>query len=207
MFTTPGGSSAWRRTSQKRSAVRGVVSAGLRTTVFPAASDLPREHEEREVPWDDLARHADRARAAVRERVLELVRPAGVVEEMRGRERHVDVARLLDRLASVERLEHGELAAPLLQDPRDAEEVLRALGRPEAAPPVLVRVAGGRDREVDVLRAAVGHLGERLLGCRADGGLVLAGLRLEPLAADEEPVPALEADDVARLRRRRVVER
>ena len=38
MLTTPGGSSAWRSTSAKRSAESGVVSAGLRTTVFPAAS-------------------------------------------------------------------------------------------------------------------------------------------------------------------------
>ena len=38
MLTTPGGSSACRRTSQKRSAVSGVDSAGLRTTVLPAAS-------------------------------------------------------------------------------------------------------------------------------------------------------------------------
>src|SRR5437773_1119173 len=38
MFTTPGGSSACRTTSQKRSAVSGVVSAGLSTTVLPAAS-------------------------------------------------------------------------------------------------------------------------------------------------------------------------
>ena len=38
MFTTPGGSSAWRSTSQKSSAESGVVSAGLSTTVFPAAS-------------------------------------------------------------------------------------------------------------------------------------------------------------------------
>ena len=38
MFTTPGGSSAWRQTSAKRSAVSGVVSAGFSTTVFPAAS-------------------------------------------------------------------------------------------------------------------------------------------------------------------------
>ena len=38
MFTTPGGSSAWRTTSQKSSAESGVVSAGLSTTVFPAAS-------------------------------------------------------------------------------------------------------------------------------------------------------------------------
>ena len=38
MLTTPAGSSAWRSTSQKRSAVSGVVSAGLRTTVLPHAS-------------------------------------------------------------------------------------------------------------------------------------------------------------------------
>jgi hypothetical protein len=38
MLTTPGGSSAWRTTSQKRRAVSGVVSAGFSTTVFPAAS-------------------------------------------------------------------------------------------------------------------------------------------------------------------------
>ena len=38
MLTTPGGSSAWRTTSQNSSAVSGVVSAGLRTTVLPHAS-------------------------------------------------------------------------------------------------------------------------------------------------------------------------
>ena len=38
MLTTPAGSSAWRSTSQKRSAVSGVVSAGLSTTVLPQAS-------------------------------------------------------------------------------------------------------------------------------------------------------------------------
>ncbi len=38
MLTTPGGSSAWRQMSAKRSALSGVVSAGFSTTVFPAAS-------------------------------------------------------------------------------------------------------------------------------------------------------------------------
>ncbi len=37
-FTTPGGRPPSRHTSAKRSAVRGVNSAGLRTTVFPVAS-------------------------------------------------------------------------------------------------------------------------------------------------------------------------
>ena len=38
MFTTPGGTPASSHSSAKRSAVSGVASAGLRTTVFPAAS-------------------------------------------------------------------------------------------------------------------------------------------------------------------------
>ena len=37
MLTTPGGRSAWRQTSANSSAVSGVVDAGLRTTVLPAA--------------------------------------------------------------------------------------------------------------------------------------------------------------------------
>ncbi len=38
MFTTPGGRSASWITCASRSAVSGVVSAGLSTTVFPVAS-------------------------------------------------------------------------------------------------------------------------------------------------------------------------
>ena len=38
MLTTPGGSPTWRSTSQKSSAVSGVVWAGFSTTVLPAAS-------------------------------------------------------------------------------------------------------------------------------------------------------------------------
>ena len=71
---------------------------------------------------------------AAGERVLELVRPARVVPEVRRGERHVDVARLLDGLAAVERLEHGELAAALLEDARDAEQVLGALAAGQRRP-------------------------------------------------------------------------
>ena len=45
-----------------------------------------------------------------------------------------------------------------------------------------------RDGEVDVLRAGLRDLGERLLGRRVDGREALAGARLDELAADEEPV-------------------
>src|SRR4029450_2145815 len=49
--------------------------------------DLPREHEEREVPGDDLGRDPEGPRLPSGIRVLELVRPARVVEEVRRRER------------------------------------------------------------------------------------------------------------------------
>ena len=90
--------------------------------------DLPRRHQQRKVPRDDLAGNAERSRAPPRECVVELVRPAGVVEEVRRGQRHVDVARFADRLAAVERLDHRELARPLLQRARDPVQVLAALG-------------------------------------------------------------------------------
>src|SRR5206468_1409928 len=103
MLTTPGGSSAWRTTSQKRSAVSGVVSA-----------------------------------------------------------------RLLDRLAAVEGLEHGKLARALLHDARDPEEVLRPLRRRRPRPLAVQGFARRADREPDVLRAGLRDLRERLLACRAN---------------------------------------
>ena len=107
-FTTPGGSPACRKTSANRRAVSGVVCSGLEDDRVPAGErrrDLPREHQEREVPRDDLLRPRPAAGGPVRERVLELVRPARVVEEVRGGEREVDVPRFADRLAAVERFE------------------------------------------------------------------------------------------------------
>ena len=123
--------------------------------------DLPGRHQQREVPGDDLPGDAERARRGAVARVLELVGPARVVEEVRGRERDVDVARLADRLAVVERLEHGELAGALLDRARDAEEVLRALAPGQVAPDGLVGLARGRDGGVDVGRPGLGDLGER----------------------------------------------
>ena len=137
MLTTPGGRSACWQISANSSAVSGVVSAGLSTTVLPHGQrrrDLPRQHEQREVPRDDLAGDAERLGSLAEAGVLELVGPAGVVEEVRRGERDVDVARLADRLAVVERLEHRELAGALLQDPGDPEQVLAALARRHPRP-------------------------------------------------------------------------
>jgi hypothetical protein len=117
-------------------------------------------------------------------------------------EREVDVARLLDGLAAVQRLEHRELARAFLQDPRDPEQVLRALRARELRPSVRERAARSADGEIDVRLGCLPHRRERLLVARRDR-LVALG-RLDPRAADEEAVALAQRDDVGRLRCRRV---
>ena len=137
MLTTPGGRSACRQISANSSAVSGVVSAGLSTTVLPVASAGAIFHASissgkfHGMTWP--ATPSGRGFGA-EARVVELVGPAGVVEEVRRGQRDVDVAGLLDRLAVVERLQDGELAGALLQEPGDAEQVLAAVGRRASAP-------------------------------------------------------------------------
>ena len=77
----------------------------------------------------------------------------------------------------------------------------------QVAPARLERVARRGDREVDVLGTGLRHLGEDLLGRRVDRRHVLPALRLDELAADEQPVPVLETDDVLGLGRVRVLPR
>src|SRR6185503_16051547 len=122
----------------------------------------------------------------------ELVGPTGVIEEVRRGERNVDVPRLPDRLAAIERLEHCELTRPLLQQAGDPEEVLRALVRAKRRPAVRERLARGLHRTVDVGFAGLRDLGERLFARRVDGRVPLAGPGLDELAADEEAVALLE---------------
>ena len=130
--------------------------------------DLPGQHQQREVPRDDLAGDAERLGVRPEARVVELVGPARVVEEPGRHQRDVDVARLADRLAVVERLEHRQLAGALLQDAGDPEQVLAALPGRQLGPDLVVGLARRGHRAVDVGLAGLGDLGEHLLGRGAD---------------------------------------
>ncbi len=122
---------------------------------------------------------------------------------MRRGEREVDVARLADRLAAVQGLEDSELARALLEDARDAEQVLGALGGRGRRPAVLEGLARGADGLAHLFAGRLADLGERLLARGVDRRVRLT--RLEPLAADEEAVPLAQLNEVASLRRGRVV--
>src|SRR5919201_469847 len=157
-FLSEPASSRWIALPTSVEPVKAILSTPDLTRAAPARvarrerrRDLPRQHQEREVPRNDLARNPERLRPAVRECVLELVRPARVVEEVRGGQRQVDVAGLANRLAAVQGFEHRELARAFLEDTRDPEEVLRALGGGRRRPTVLERFPRSADGEGDVL--------------------------------------------------------
>jgi hypothetical protein len=120
-------------------------------------------------------------------------------------QRDVDVTRLLDRLAAVHRLHHGQLASSLLDEAGDPEEISRP-PRGGHARPGDECLTGGIHRAVHVDRVGLRHLGELLLRGGIDRRKTFLAVRLDHPAADVQPVPGLDADVVGRLGRGRVLE-
>src|SRR5260370_1585733 len=118
---------------------------------------------------------------------------------MGSRERDVDVARLVDRLAAVHRLDARERARALLEQPRDAEQVEGALRWCEVRPG-FERATGGLDRPVDVDRVRFGDLGELFLGRRVDGRESHLAVGFDHLSADEKAIGSCDVYVIDRPR-------
>ena len=82
--------------------------------------DFPCEHQEREVPWDDLT--ADAQGLGVGQFLVHELRHACVVVEVADRQRHVDVAGFADRLPVIQGFHDGEEARVFLHQARDGVE-------------------------------------------------------------------------------------
>ena len=108
--------------------------------------------------------------------------PAGVMVEMAGHERDIDVAAFADRLAVIHGLEHGEEAAVLLDQAGDGIEIFAALIARQRTPG-REGGASGLDRCIDILGGAIGDVGELLAIGWVVGGEGLA--RLGPGAINE----------------------
>jgi ParB family chromosome partitioning protein len=97
--------------------------------------DLPRRQQQREVPRHDCGDDADRFPQGVGQVVafdrdglaVDFVGPAGEILEALGGRRHLDLPRLEDRLAVVQRLEAGNLIGPLHQPLADFPNQLATL--------------------------------------------------------------------------------
>ena len=141
--------------------------------------DLPHRHQQRKVPRNDRAHHADRLAARVGEelvlaepgqrrlhrRAFDLGGPAGAVAQEVHRRRHVHALRDDERLAVVDRLDLGELGRVGLEQIGQLQEPALAIDRACRAP--LARLERGARRlhgEVHVGGAGRRHGGHHLAG-------------------------------------------
>ncbi len=157
-------------------------------------SNFPGGHEQGEIPRDDLGGDAERARRARGKGVGELVGPAGVIKEMGGDHRQIEIAAFLDGLAAVDGFEDGQFAEFFLDEAGNAEKVFAPFASRHFAPDIFVGAAGGLHGSIDILGAGAGEFGKFFFGGGVDGVEVLAGARRDEFAADEEFVA--RGDDV-----------
>ncbi len=131
------------------------IAARQRRTQFP------RRQQQREIPRNDQADHADRLAQGVGESVLERVdglamnlgRPARVVAQNVDHHRHVDVARFENRFAVVERFQLGKFVDVLLDQIGQTPDQTPALAGRHFAPwsaAIFKRLAGSVNGAVDI---------------------------------------------------------
>ena len=164
------------------------VAAGER------GAELPREHEQREIPGDDLSNNAHRLAERVRQEVaangngltFNLVGPAGVVAE--GVDDAAEVAdRVGDDLAAVQRFERGELFGIFLDEVGQREHEVAAIGGVHRGPGTgFERPTRGGDGFINVGGCAGGNLGNHVAG-RGVIRFELASLGgINPAAVDQQ---------------------
>ncbi len=206
---TPSGMPASSASSPSRIAVSGVSSAGLRTTVLPAASagrEAPAGDGHREVPRHDDGDDAERLLEgdvdAARDGDLlaeEPLRSGGVV-----REDVPDVPRLpprvADRVAGVGDLEPGQLLVVLADEIGEPAQQPATVGRGDG-PPRGADLDGAGDRRVGLLGAdeldrpddLLGRGVDDVLGARGAGGCRGAHRRSNPLTRSQSVTAELKA--------------
>ena len=110
--------------------------------------------------------------------------PSGVVIEVAGDQRNIDVAALADRLAVIHGLEHGQAAGMLLHGPRQRVQISSSRVRCQGLP---FRQGGacGAHRSVNVRCRSLGNRGKLLAGRGISGFEVSAVRRLPPRTVDK----------------------
>ena len=162
-------------------------------------SDLPRRHQDREVPGNDLPHHAQRLMEMIGDRVVVQLRnaaflradAAGEIAEVVDSQRYVGRQRLAHRLAIVPGLGLGDGLQVLFDPVGDAVQQQGAFRHAGLAPGVLGGV-GGVQRLFDIGRVRTGHFAQDAAIHRGGVFEIAAVDRRDPLSADEVVIARLE---------------
>ena len=109
MLTTPGGQRNFLANLTEQQRRQGSEFRGLQDDSISGSErrrNLPRQHEQREIPGNDLSN--DSTRHVIGKFLLDQLRPSGMMIKMPRHQRNIDVTALANRLAIVHRLEHRE---------------------------------------------------------------------------------------------------
>ena len=150
--------------------------------------DLPGQHEQREIPRNDLS--DDAASGVVGELLLEELRPAGMMIEMPRDQRNIEVAALANRFSVVHGFEHGQAARVLLHLSGDSVQIASSHVRSESLPLGKCRTRGFHG-SVDVCGRALRDAGELLAGGGVCGVEVFSVCGRSPRPIDEVAEAAL----------------
>lgn len=155
-------------------------------------SNLPRPHEEREVPGDDLTADTNGLVAGVGKGVgvgvnglaVDLVSPSGVVADAANAVTHVDLGNA-ESLAVVRGLESRQVVNVPLHQVGQLGQQAAAFGGGHLAPGALESLTGRGDSSVHILLGSLVNGGDDLFGSRVGGLEGLALSTLDVFVVDE----------------------
>ena len=183
---------------EKRKRRRGRRLDHHRVACGQCRSNLPGPHQQREVPWNDLADHADRFTQNHGERIfidhdgfaLVCAQAARKIAEMIRRQRNVDERRFANRLAVILSFNGSQLLGAFVDLVGNLEQKRRTFCR-RPRRPCGKRLSSGLNGAINIGRRGVSTDSELFAACRVGRHKGFSVFGVHPLSVNQQAVAIL----------------
>ena len=145
--------------------------------------DLPRQHQQRKVPRDDLSHHADRL--IIAQFGFHQLRPTRIIRKVTRQQWHINIAQLADGFAIVHQLQHRQQAMMFLNVARNRIHVTRADYAGSFAPRFKCSPRRGNSL-VNFFLSCLNCFSKQLAIRRIVRRIILRAFRRDPFVVDEQ---------------------